>query len=57
MVTNNIKDAFDLEISSMTFRLEEVKQICEKWSVNHRYCCAYRPSGNGIVQRIHQMVK
>ena len=40
-----------------TFRSEQVKRICGKWSVSLRFRCAHRPSGNGIVERIHRTIK
>ena len=43
--------------NSATFRSDEVKQLFEKWAVRARFRCAYRASGNGIVERVHRTVK
>ncbi|XP_065650640.1 uncharacterized protein LOC136078767 [Hydra vulgaris] len=39
------------------FKSSEFSNICEKWCVKNKYRCAYRPSGNGIVERNHRTVK
>ena len=39
------------------FKSKEFSNICEKWCVKKKYRCAYRPSGNGIVERNHRTVK
>lgn len=39
------------------FRSRNMKELLRKWSVNPVFRCAYRPSGNGIVERIHRTVK
>ncbi|XP_065667733.1 uncharacterized protein LOC136088022 [Hydra vulgaris] len=39
------------------FKSSEFSNICEKWCVKKKYRCAYRPSGNGIVERNHCTVK
>lgn len=43
--------------NSATFRSEEVQQLFKKWAVRARFRCAYRASGNGIVERVHRTVK
>jgi transposase InsO family protein/ribonuclease HI len=43
--------------NSATFRSAEVQQLFQKWAVRARFRCAYRPSGNGLVERIHRTVK
>ena len=43
--------------NSTTFRSELVRKVCSKWSVSLRFRCAYRPAGNGIVERIHRTIK
>ena len=43
--------------NSTTFRSDQMQQLCSKWAVRLRFRCAYRPSGNGIVERIHRTVK
>ncbi|XP_065650805.1 uncharacterized protein LOC136078924 [Hydra vulgaris] len=39
------------------FKSSEFSNICEKWCVKKKYRCAFRPSGNGIVERNHRTVK
>ncbi|XP_047140944.1 uncharacterized protein LOC124816001 [Hydra vulgaris] len=39
------------------FRSNELSNMCKKWCVQKMYRCAYRPSGNGIVERNHRTVK
>lgn len=43
--------------NSATFRSEEVQRLLKKWAVQPRFRCAYRASGNGIVERVHRTVK
>jgi hypothetical protein len=43
--------------NSATFRSEAVRQLCREWSVELIFRCAYRPSGNGIVERNHRTIK
>ena len=40
-----------------TFRSVLFCSMCRKWSVFLNFRCAYRPSGNGIVERIHSTIK
>ena len=39
------------------FRSEEFQRFCAKWKVNVIFRCAYRPSGNGIIERNHRTIK
>ena len=39
------------------FRSEAVRKVMQKWSVHLVYRCAYRPAGNGIVERCHRTIK
>lgn len=39
------------------FRAQTFQALCMKWGVQIIYRCAHRPSGNGIVERIHRTVK
>ena len=39
------------------FRSGKFRQLCERWSVRLIFCCAYRPAGNGIVERNHRTIK
>lgn len=39
------------------FRSQLFRRMCSKWGVNIRYRCAYRASGNGIVERVHRTIK
>jgi hypothetical protein len=43
--------------NSATFRSDFLRQLCHKWSVRLRFRCAYRASGNGIVERVHRTIK
>jgi len=40
-----------------TFRSREIKEMCDEWNVKQVFRCANRPSGNGVVERIHRTVK
>ncbi|GAB1600614.1 uncharacterized protein LOC115212112 [Argonauta hians] len=39
------------------FRSEAFKRVCDKWGVRQFFRAAYRPSGNGIVERHHRTIK
>ena len=39
------------------FRSRVLKDVCDKWNVRRYYRAAYRPSGNGIVERHHRTIK
>lgn len=39
------------------FRSKKIFELCEKWSVKLIFRCAYKPSGNGIVERNHRTIK
>ena len=39
------------------FRSLKFRQLCECWSVRLMFRCAYRPAGNGIVERNHRTIK
>ena len=43
--------------NSATFRSEHLVSRCRAWNVNVIYRAAYRPSGNGIIERHHRTVK
>lgn len=43
--------------NSTSFRSSEFSARCKKWAVTLRYRCAYRSSGNGIVERVHRTIK
>jgi transposase InsO family protein len=40
-----------------TFRSQELQALCSRWGVKIIYRCAYRPQGNGIVERNHRTIK
>ena len=40
-----------------SFRSRVFRLMCDKWDVHVEYRCAYRASGNGVVERIHRTVK
>ena len=39
------------------FRSKKVEELCNKWAVNRLFRAAYKPRGNGIVERNHRTVK
>ena len=39
------------------FRSATLKEMLDKWGVRCFFSAAYRPSGNGIVERHHQTIK
>jgi hypothetical protein len=43
--------------NATSFRSRTFKAMCAKWNVALRYRCAHRPSGNGIVERVHRTIK
>jgi len=40
-----------------TFKSSRFLEMCKKWRVQPIYRCAYRPSGNGIIERHHRTIK
>jgi transposase InsO family protein len=43
--------------NSASYRPEPLVVFCKKWNVRIRFRAAYRPSGNGIVERHHRSIK
>ena len=43
--------------NSTVFRSAVLKEALDRWKVRQFFRAAYRPSGNGIVERHHRMVK
>lgn len=43
--------------NSTAFRSKQVAELCKEWNVHRLYRAAYRPSGNGIAERVHRTVK
>ena len=43
--------------NSGAFRANAFKEWCEKYGLKLNYRCAYKPSGNGIVERHHKTIK
>ena len=39
------------------FRSQALKDVVDKWNVKRYFRDAYRPSGNGIVERHHRTIK
>ena len=39
------------------FKSEAFKEVCDKWGVRQFFRAAYRPSGNGVVERHHRTIK
>lgn len=40
-----------------TFRSQQFRKFCDEWGVAIIFRCAYRPQGNGIVERNHRTIK
>ncbi len=40
-----------------SFRSAQFALMCRKWDVRIVFRCAYRPAGNGIVERVHRTIK
>lgn len=40
-----------------SFRSQMMRQMLDKWRVRAVFRCAYRPAGNGIVERHHRTIK
>ena len=43
--------------NGVVFRSEDFRQMCEKWGNRRYFRSAYRPSGNGIIERHHRTIK
>lgn len=43
--------------NSRSFRSKDVEKACEIFCVRRVFRCAYRPAGNGIVERVHRTIK
>lgn len=43
--------------NACAFRSKTFKAMCEKWRVLRRFRCAYKPGGNGVVERNHRTIK
>lgn len=43
--------------NSATFRSQQMDDLCSRWCIFRGFRCAYRPSGNGIVERNHRTIK
>ena len=39
------------------YQSQRMKDLLEKWGVEHVFSCAYRASGNGIIERHHRTIK
>ncbi len=39
------------------FHSREFRNLFEKWEINQTFSCAYRPQGNGVVERMHREIK
>eukprot|EP00096_Caligus_rogercresseyi_P016665 TRINITY_DN944_c0_g1_i3.p1 TRINITY_DN944_c0_g1~~TRINITY_DN944_c0_g1_i3.p1 ORF type:complete len:942 (+),score=61.63 TRINITY_DN944_c0_g1_i3:649-3474(+) len=40
-----------------SFRSKGLSSLCERWGVILTFRCAYKPSGNGVVERNHRTIK
>ncbi len=43
--------------NACAFRAEEMQRLLDRWGVRAYYRAAYRPGGNGIVERSHRAIK
>lgn len=43
--------------NSRTFKSDQLVAACNEWGTNVLYRAAYRPSGNGIIERNHRTIK
>ena len=43
--------------NSAAFHSRMLEQLCDDWNVYRRFRAAFRPSGNGIAERVHRTVK
>ena len=43
--------------NSTSFRSRRIEVLCDEWRIRRRYRAAYRPAGNGIVERHHRTIK
>ena len=43
--------------NSPAFRSASVADVCQEWNTQRRYRAAYRPAGNGIIERHHRTIK
>lgn len=43
--------------NSTAFRSQVLKNVLDKWNISRYFRAAYRPSGNGIVERHHRTIK
>jgi len=43
--------------NSKTFHSNAIATMCGRWKVFRRFRAAHRPSGNGIVERVHRTIK
>ena len=46
-----------LSDNGAAFSREEFRRFAENWGIQLRFRCAYVPSGNGIVERCHRIIK
>jgi len=39
------------------FRCKEMKELLKNWEIEQQFSAAYRPQGNGLVERVHRTIK
>ena len=39
------------------FKSKEIVELCQNWGIKLESSCAYRPQGNGIIERVHRQIK
>ena len=48
---------FLLSDNAAVFHSREMKILMNEWEIEHIFSCAYRPQGNGIIERNHKTIK
>ena len=46
-----------LSDNGTVFRSKEIQELMLKWGIIHQKSCAYRPQGNGMIERNHRTIK
>lgn len=46
-----------LSDNGTVFRSRQLEELLTEWEIGHQFASAYRPQGNGVVERCHRTVK
>ena len=46
-----------LSDNSSIFKSRQMKELCQNWEIEQVFSAAYRPQGNGVVERVHRTIK